>query len=322
MPRRQRLDFKDAVQYVRLRGRDGKFIFFDPAILQNHGESPRQHAPGVRRFEALLAATCEECAATLLAYCVEPNAAWLVLQTGGAPLMACMRRLSGQYSRSTKFPIGGSPFAARYVSQVVAPEYFPYAVRRTHRRPIETGLCRRRSDYPFSSERAYLGERATLPLDCNPVRTELQQKGYFGSRGYREFMDQDDTPYIAKLFSNGSPQDPRVVGSKSYVQRVRYMATHPPSVPTREQLIEAVAQLLQTTAAELFAATRVGVLGRALVAWYGLRSGAATLTEMGGWFSISGATLGQALHHHRRKNSTFFKLCEMPQARNEPLTRN
>ena len=321
MPRRQRLDFKDAIQYVHLQGRKETLVFFDPIVLESRGQSLFQQAPGVRKFETLLAATCEECAATLLAYCIEPNAATLVLQMTGAPLAACMGRLNGQYSRGAKIPVGGSLFAARYASQVIAPEYLPYAVRRTHCRPVETGLCRRRPDYPFSSERGYLGETTRLPLNCNPVRTELQQKGYFGSRGYREFMDQEDTPYIAKLFSNGSAQDPRVVGNKSFVQRTRYTATHAPSVPTREQLIGGVAQLLDTNAAELFSATRVGVLGRALVAWYGLRSGAATLTEMGSWFSISGATLGQALRYHRRNTPDYFKLSELSPARDEPLLR-
>jgi hypothetical protein len=322
MPRRQRLDFRDAIQYVHLRGRDGKFIFFDPAILLDRGESPRQQAPGVRRFEALLTTTCEECAATLLGYCIEPNSAWLVLQVTGAPLVACMRRLSGQYSRGAKSPTGGSLFAARYVSQVIAPEYLPYAVRRAHCRPIETGLCRRRPDYPFSSERAYLGEGTTLPINCNPVRTELQQKGYFGLHGYREFMEQADSPYIKKLFTFGAPQEPRIVGSKAFVQQVRYLASRPPSVPTQEQLLQGVAELLGKTKAELHSATHAGALGRALVAWYGLRSGAATLKEMGSWFSISGATLGQALRHHRRRNANYFKLAELPPAKKAPLNEN
>lgn len=318
MPRRQRLDFKDAIQYVHLRGRKGAFVFFDPAILESRGQSPRQQAPDVRRFETLLAATCEECAAALLAYCIEPSAATIVLQITGAPLAACMRRLIGQYSRGAKSPLGGRLFAARYTSQAIAPEYLPHAVRRTHRRPIETGLCRRRPDYPFSTERVYLGEGNSLPVNCSPVQNELKQKGYFGSHGYRAFMDQEDTPYIATLFSNGSPHDPRVVGSKAFVQHVQYMASRPPAVPTREQLLHGVAELLGKTEAELCSATQVGVLGRALVAWYGLRSGAATLAEMGSWFSISGATLGQALRHHRRRNPDYFKIEELPSAKAEP----
>jgi putative transposase len=308
MPRRQRLDFQDAIQYVRLRGREGASIFFDRAVLQDPGQSPRLNAPGVRRCEALLAGTCEECAATLFAYSIEPNAATLVLRTTGAPLAACMRRLSGQFSRGSGISSGHTMFAGRYDSQVIAPEYLPYTVRRTHRRPVEAGLGRRPIDYPFSSERAYMGERSTLPLDFGPVRIDLQQRGHVGARGYREFMSQPDSPYLAKLFAQGSPLDARIIGARPFVQQARYLAAHPPPVPTREQLLEEVSQLLRITQAELFATTRAGVLGRSLVAWYGLRSGAATLTEMARWFSITGATLGQAMHHHRRKTPQLFHL--------------
>lgn len=305
MPRRQRLDFKDAIQYVHLQGSDGKFIFFNPAALPGHGESPRQH-PGVRRFETLLTSTCEDCAANLLAYCIEPNSAWLVLQITGAPLAACIRRLSGQYSRRSGRLKGPPMFARRYESRVVAPEYLPHAVRRVHCRPVGAGLCRHRVDYPFSSERTYLGEPATLPVDVGPVRNELRQKGLAGQRGYREFMDREETLYVAKLFTQGSPEDPRVVGSKSFAQMVQYLAAHPPPPPTREELIDGVARILGRAAADLYMATRIGVLGRSLVAWYGLRLGAASLTEMAHWFSITPATLGQAMHHHRQKTPELF----------------
>ena len=307
MPRRQRLDFRDAIQYVSLRGRPNMSIFFDRSILQDPDQSPRHRAPGVRRFETLLAATCDECATTLLAYSIEPNAASIVLQRSGAPLAETMRRLSGQYSRGLELPTGPVVFASRYASQVIAPEYLVYAVRRAHRRPVEAGICRNPIDYPFSSERAYLGEPSVLPVNFRPVRMDLQEKGYIGMRGYRDFMNQPDTPYLAKLFAKGSPQDARIVGARPFVQQVRYLAAHPPPVPTRDQLIARVTKLLRITDADLFAGTRLGVLGRALVAWYGLRSGAATLSEMARWFSITGATLGQAMHNHRRKAPQLFK---------------
>jgi hypothetical protein len=162
-----------------------------------------------------------------------------------------------------------------------------------------------------------LGEPTTLPVNFCPVRVDLQQKGYVGMRGYGEFMSQPDTPYVAKLFAQGSPHDARIVGAKPFVQRVRYLAAHPPPVPTREQLIARVASLLHIADVDLFAATRLGVLGRALVAWYGLRSGAATLSEMARWFSVTGATLGQAIRHHRRKAPQLFQLNGSPFERDE-----
>jgi hypothetical protein len=313
MPRRERLDFKGAIHYVRVRGREGPGIFFDANILTR--AAPRQHALGLQRFESLVASICDECGTVLHGYSVEPNSGILVLQTMGVPLTDFMRRLCGRYSRYSGSGAAGQPvggFASRYESKVVAPEYLPHAVRRAHRSPILAGLCKRRVDYPFSSERAYTGERSPLPLETAAVKAALDQRGLFGRQGYREFMDQEETSHVANLFARGSPQDSRIVGSKLFVQQVHQMAAHPAPLPTREQLIAGVAQLLRVTDADIFSATRTGVLGRALVAWYGLRSGAATLAEMGRWFSVTGATLGQAIRRHRKLWPDLFELAALP----------
>jgi hypothetical protein len=315
MPRLERLEFKDAIHYARVRGRTGADIFFDPHTLRRFPQAPRQYAPHVQRFEVLLAAACTECGTILLGYCLEPNSGILVLQTAGASLQAFMQRLSYRYSRYLRaggFVEGRGVFGARYDSKVVAPEYLPHVVRRAHRSPILAGLCRRRLDYPFSSERAYMGELVQIPITTRALLTELERKGHHGLRGYREFMDQEETPYVAKLLSHGSPLDSRIVGDKVFVQRARYMAAHPTAPPTRDQLIAAVARLMNVAPADVYSATRVGVLGRALVAWYGLRSGAATLAEMGRWFSVTGATLGQAIRHHRSATPDLFNRAILP----------
>jgi hypothetical protein len=269
----------------------------------------------VLRFELLLAAACTECGTILYGYCLEPNSGILVLQAAGAPLQALMQRLLSRYSlylRAAGFVGRRRVFGARYHSKVVAPEYLPHVVRRAHRSPVLAGLCRRRLDYPFSSERAYMGEIAHIPIITAALTTELEVKGHHGLRGYREFMDLDETPYVANLLSHGSPLDSRIVGDKVFVQKARFMAAHPAAVPTRDQLVAAVAHLMNVTATDISSATHVGVLGRALVAWYGLRSGAATLTEAGRWFSVTSATLGQAIRHHHGLTPDLFNLGVLP----------
>jgi hypothetical protein len=315
MPRHERLDFKDAIHYATVRGRDGSAIFFDAQILRRFPHAPRQYAPYVVRFERLLADACAECGAILHGYCLEPNSGILVVQRGGAPLQAFMRRLCGRYARYLRaggFAAEKGVFGARYESKVVAPEYLPHAVRRAHRSPILAGLCRRRVDYPFSSERTYLGEFAQIPIATVALKTVLELHGYHGPRGYREFMDQDETPYVANLLSHGSPMDPRISGDKVFLQKARHMAAHPAAPPTREELIAGVARLLNKTPSDIFSATHVGALGRSLVAWYSVRSGAATLTSVGRWFSVSGATLGQGIQHHRSATPDLFNLAVIP----------
>jgi hypothetical protein len=315
MPRYERLDFQGAIHLVHVRGRNGSEIFFDAHTLREFPYALRQNAPHAARFEHLLADACTECSAILHGYCLEPNSGVLVLQAAGAPLKAVMRRLCGGYSRYLRTDgvgEGRGVFGARYDAKVIAPEYLPHVVRRAHRSPVLAGLCQKAVDFPFSSARAYVGARAAIPIQMTDLRTALALKRHAGSRGYREFMEQAETPYVANLLSHGSPWDSRIVGDKVFVQKARHMAAHPAASPTREQLIAGVARLMNVAATDIFSATPIGVLGRALVAWYGLRSGVVTLTELGRWFSVTGATLGEAMRHHRKASPDLFSLRVLP----------
>jgi len=89
------------------------------------------------------------------------------------PLDACMQRLGGRYSRYLHLeqilPKSVCPFAARYESKVLAPEYLPHALRRVHARALRAWLARRAVDYPFSSAPAYAGVRAPVRLKTDAV---------------------------------------------------------------------------------------------------------------------------------------------------------
>ena len=311
MPRLHRLDFRNALHTVRIQGREGTCIFFDSSAVNNS----RNSTPHVRQFEQWLGDSCTDCSCLLHAYNVEPNRAAWVLQTTGVPLAAVMLRLGAQYSRYLHaqglLPEHNSPFARRYESRVLAPEYLPHAVRRVHLSPVLAGLCQRATHYPFSSAQTYLGGPALVSVDMSAVYAVLERRGFVGLRGYREFMDLPETPYVARLFDNGSPLDARIVGGPLFVKQARDRASHPAVPPTREQLISAVTNLIHMTPAEISSATRMGVLARSLVAWHGLRAGAASLAEIGSWFGVSGATLGQGIRYHRRLTPGLFEQLDL-----------
>jgi hypothetical protein len=311
LSRPHRLDFHGAIHLAQVRGKEGFNIYFDPNVLARPLAEHWRGAPHLVRFLGLLDVCCSECGALLFGYCVEPNDASLVMQTRGAPLEALMQRLGGRYSRylhsAQVLSRRAAAFASRYESKVVAPEYLPHAVRRVHARPLRAGLARRAIDYPFSSASAYVGERAPVHLETDAVWRALERKGVIGLRGYREFMEKAETPYVAKLFEQGSPLDARVVGGLVFVAQAKDAAGHPPAPVTREQLIEGVAQLTGTESQTLFTAGHQVVLARALVAWYALRSGTASVREVGTWFGVSAATLGKAIRHYRRVSPALFE---------------
>jgi putative transposase len=311
LSRPRRLDFHGAIHLVHVRGKEGSHIYFDAGVLARAASERWRSVPHLLRFFTLLDGCCSECAAQLFGYCVEPNDASLVMRTGGSALEACMQRLGGRYSRylhsARVLPDREAAFASRYESKVVAPQYLPHAVRRVHARPLRAGLARRAIDYPFSSAAAYVGERAPVHLETDALWRALEDKGLFGLQGYREFMEKADSPYVAALFEHGSPLDARVVGSHVFVAQAKDAAAHRPAPLTREQLIEGVAQLTGTASQVFFGESHEAVLARALVAWFALRSGSASVREVATWFGVTAATLGRGIRHYRRVSPAWFE---------------
>jgi hypothetical protein len=140
----------------------------------------------------------------------------------------------------------------------------------------------------------------------------FESKGKYGLKDYLEFMGRPEPEHVTKLFERGSPPDPRVVGGRLFLARVRDTVAHPPARVTRDQLLVGVAKLLGTKTEFLSATDHQAVLGRALVAWYAQRFGAATLREVATWFEVSGATLGKGIRHHRRVSPELFERQTLP----------
>ena len=304
MPRRRRLEFKGANHLVRVSGRPELTIFFDPDQWQALLYPGNRTALRLRKFEAIVTAACEECGAKLLAYRIESNQCALLVHVAGASLDALMQRICGPYSRylHAEMPLakGHVPFSGRYASKIIAPQYLPHAVRRLHNLMPGT--------HALTSNVAYIGGRSRLLVDATEVRKLLIQKGFTGLAGYRAFSAQPENPFVSKLFERGSPLDSRIVGDRAFVIRAHAAAAQPPAPPSLEQLSRAVAGLLKLEVKDLHATTHVAVLGRSLVAWFALRTGAATLTQTGKWFSLSAATLGQGIRHYRQVSPQLFKM--------------
>jgi hypothetical protein len=316
LPRLNRLDFRGAIHIVHVRGREHLNIFFAPEVLARVGAERWRGAPHVLQFLRLLNACCLDCGAQLFGYCVEPNEVAFVVRSMGAALEACMQRFGGRYSRYLHGQGALSkelcPFASRYESKVVAPEYLPHALRRVHGRAVVAGLVRKAIDYPFSSAAAYLGERGVVTVESDALWRALEEKGLFGLRGYKEFMERAESPYVGELFEKGAKADERVVGDRAFVVLARDAAGHPREPPSQEALIQAVATVLKMESAQLFGSSHEAVVGRALVASLALRYRSASLREVGMWFSVSGAALGRAARRYRREKRELFDRPEFP----------
>ena len=300
-----RLDFPGAIHLIVMHGRADAAIFFNPDLIQGRSANPYEHAPAVRQFEALLTQAHEEYDALIHAYAVLPNTAMIVLQTSNAPLEWIMHDMRGQYACQVGLSGGSrkgeSIFQGRYSSKVIAPMYFPHAVRRVHQAPAVAGLCSR-IDYPFSSDAAY--RRRQFPQWLN--KQTLYQS--LGRRDYGTFMDEKDTPHIQKLFTHGWPRAHSIVGNFDFVKLAESLAGAPRHHPSREQLIDVAAGILKVSGDVVRSKTHVGALARGLVASYALRTGAATRVEVGRWFGLTGSAVTHAIRYHRGTSPHYFNI--------------
>jgi hypothetical protein len=308
MPRQGRLDFHRAIHYVCVRGRAGRSIFFDVSILSLPAREARAASVDLRQFELLLADACDECGSVVHAFTWQPNSAVLVMQKFGVPLYSVMGRVCGRYSKylhkRAQWQSNRQVFQSRYDSRILAPEYLPHAIRRIERMPVEAGLCRTPLEYPFSSSRL-MGD-VVPPWLAMPSRSELQRRRASAPGGRNIPLVDRESAFVTALFEHGSKWDSRVIGDRVFVNEVHREAARPAPTPSRAQITDAVAQLVDRASIGPLSDASIATLKRALIARYAVRSGAATLTEVGRWFGVSAAALRNGIDRYRELLPDLF----------------
>lgn len=308
MTRPTRCEFQGAIYLVTLSGYPGGHVFYDPGIFKQHPENPRGHAPGAEHFERLLWDVCEQYDARVHAYVMEPNVALVVIQTHGAPLGWIAHDLLARFSMSLiergRIPAGQRPFPRRYRAQPVQPAKLPYVVRFVQRREIPADPRRRAINHPFSSNLIYCGRRPKPDrFEVSAMQEALTPLGYLGPKAYFEFMSRGDSPAIAHMLSR------RVIGERIFLEFLRERCRQPPSVPSPDELLrEVTGALLHADPRIACASTHRGALARALVAWYAMRTGAAQIGTVGGWFGVTGSDLRYLICRHRRQSPRYFSV--------------
>lgn len=311
MPRRSRCEFEGAIQLVTVSGYSGGHVFYDPQIFTRYAENPRGHAPDVEIFENVLWESCEQYDSRIHAYIVEPNAASAIIQTLGAPLSWFVHDLLARFSmhlaEQNRVPPGEKPFPRRYKAQIVEPAKLPYAVRYIHRREIPGDPRRRAINHPFSSNLIYCGRRQRPAcFVTSTTRGALAPLGYVGPHAYFEFMARGDSPAIAHMLSQP------VIGEKAYAESIRQRyrtssrASHSRAPSPDEILRQVTSSLLHTEPAVVCSSTHLGALARALVAWYAMRTGAAQIGTVAGWFGVTSSDLRYLIRRHRPKSPQYF----------------
>lgn len=120
-----------------------------------------------RHFLFVLRETLKPGQHLLLAYCLMPNHAHLLVQCGSSSLSDLMQRLLYRYARylNRRQSRTGHVFQGRHHSRLCTDQaYYRQLLRYIHLNPVRAGLCHRAEDYPWSSFGDYLGQRGPAPV--------------------------------------------------------------------------------------------------------------------------------------------------------------
>lgn len=178
MPRTARAEHEPGLYHVYARGNRKQDIFVDDRDR--------------RRYLALLAAVVGKANWLCLSYCLMGNHVHLLVETQEPNLGAGMHRLQGGYAQffNRRHGLTGHLFQSRY--DAVAVESDPQlwvAAAYVARNPVTAGLCKKATDYLWSSH-------ADVVYRCAPDWLADQRLiSYFATAGgsgldhYRDFVD-------------------------------------------------------------------------------------------------------------------------------------
>lgn len=243
-----------------------------------------------RRMLSLLGDVDERYAVQTHAFALMENHYHLLLYAPYGGLSKAMRHLNGTYAQGYNrlHGLDGPLFRGRFKSLTVEnDEYFVELVRYIHRNPVEAGICDMASQYPWSSQRSYVG-LAPAPKFLHRSKT-LEYFG-FDPRRFDAFVDAADSAAarsVIEAIDRGRP----ALGDADLVRRVKVSARldietqasarRLPGVRRLEELEAWVGHAMGTEATELV--EHVG--GRrsdalSLLVTVAHRSGMATLPEL------------------------------------------
>lgn len=298
MARPLRIEFEGAWYHVMNRGAGRR------AIFRNDAER--------RYFLKLLESLHDRFNAEIHAYCLMGNHYHLMLRTPEGNLARLMRHLNGLYTqyRNRRSREDGPLFRGRYKAVLVEAEpYWTHLSRYIHRNPLEAGMVRKLSAYPWSSYPAYTGEfRAPTWLQTHYIMDALG-----GPRAYRRFVEGPDENREIAAFYASSRHSP-VLGSERFRARLaRGLKPHrdiPDSRrlqtrPTLHHILRAVARYYGTDEAELLTPTRgrgVKSPARGMAMYVCQEMGGLKLNDIAGRFGLSGyASAGAAVRNLRQR---------------------
>lgn len=154
MSRQARKKSESGIYHIMLRGINQQQIFEDTEDYE--------------KFLDILKDCKEICEFKLYAYCLMGNHIHLLIKEGIEPLEQIFKRICGRlvYWYNIKYQRVGHLFQDRFKSEPIDSEsYFFTVVRYIHQNPVKAKLCKRVSDYVYSSYLEYLSNSGIIDTE-------------------------------------------------------------------------------------------------------------------------------------------------------------
>ena len=157
-----------------------------------------------------------KCKVRIYGYCLMPNHAHLLLETGSTPLSKFMQGLQQSYTQyyNRMHRKVGHVFQGRYKAIICDKDQYLLAlIRYIHLNPVRAGLVRRPERYPYSGHRNYLINSTPRILEPGPVLKVLG-----GKKRYEKFvLDGIGESHNAEYYE---VEDQRFLGDEKFAEEV------------------------------------------------------------------------------------------------------
>jgi REP element-mobilizing transposase RayT len=191
MARQLRVEFENAFYHVTSRGNQRDKIFYDAADRE--------------RFLEILSRTKERYGFLLHAYALMDNHYHLLMETPKANLSQIMQNINTSYTVyvNRKYQRSGHLLQGRFKGIIVDKDRYLIALSRyIHLNPVRAKLVKRPADYPWTSYKAFLDQKAEDSLvDTGDTLSYFSKHRKRAVRAYREFVEaaegKEENPYAA-----------------------------------------------------------------------------------------------------------------------------
>lgn len=204
MARKPRVEIEGGLYHVITRGNDRQEIF--------------RSREDFAKFLTLLSEVKEKLPFFLYAFCLMTNHVHLLIERRADTIGRIMHRLLTGYSQYYNHKYGriGHLLQGRHKSILFQSEmYMGELVRYIHHNPVRARMVEKAEDYPYSSQREYLGLRPAGMVDVDPVLRLFHAK--------KEVSRQQFARFVTAGIGHGHREESdvadnrRILGSEEFV---------------------------------------------------------------------------------------------------------